>query len=252
MIESGMRQQAVCLVCAALGVGMVFYNKGRDGVVLSDSDFLTTRIDLGPMKPGYEGSYWTSKAPGEPSAWMSGNLADPDRKGKIPFLPILPELRLERKTSHSASEDSLSQLLWAARGRTPHYYLAMPWGLTIPTRTGQQDISSIYVIKDGKSFNYINWMNDRPTHSLSQIGEMPGSLFTDNGYGSQTRHGLIVMGINENRNWALWEVGYQMFNLVVQAHSLGVSYDTHFLDESQQKLIEQSGIKNPVVAFSHY
>jgi len=252
MIESGMQQQAVGLVCAALGVGMVFNNQGRDGRVISPAQIETTKIKLGPMKPGYEGSYWTSKAPGEPSPWTSGNLADPDRKGTIPFLSILPELRLQKKTSLRASEDSLSQLLWAARGRTPHYYLARPWGLTIPTWGGRQDISSVYVIQNAKSFSYVNWMDDRPTHMLSDLGEMKIRLFGNNGNGHQDKYGLIIIGTNENTNRALWEVGYQLFNILAQAHSLGISYETHFLDDSQQKLIEQSGIKNPVIAFSHY
>ena len=231
---------------------MVFNNQGRDGTVISPAQIETTKIKLGPMKPGYEGSYWTSKVPGEPSPWMSGNLADPDRKGNMPFLSILPELRLQRKTSHSASQDSLSQLLWAARGRTPHYYLARPWGLTIPTWGGRQDISSVYVIKNAKSFSYVNWMDDRPTHMLSDLGEMKVRLFGNNGNGHQDKYGLIIIGINENTNRALWEVGYQLFNILAQAHSLVISYDTHFLDQSQQRQIEQSGIKNPVIAFSHY
>ena len=37
-----------------------------------------------------------------------------------------------------ADKTKISQLLWAARGRTPHYVKSHPWGLTIPTWGGVQ------------------------------------------------------------------------------------------------------------------
>ena len=47
MVESGMQQQAVALICAALGVGMVFRNMGKDGTSISDTDYGTIKIRLG-------------------------------------------------------------------------------------------------------------------------------------------------------------------------------------------------------------
>ena len=62
MIESGMQQQAVGLVCAALGVGYVFRTLGVEGKLLRGK-YSTTRTLLEPLKPSYNGTYWTSKAP---------------------------------------------------------------------------------------------------------------------------------------------------------------------------------------------
>ena len=63
MIESGMQQQAICLICAALGVGMVFKNLSDNGVSFSDKYYATTRIQLDPMKPSYNGSSWSKLFP---------------------------------------------------------------------------------------------------------------------------------------------------------------------------------------------
>jgi len=251
MVESGMQQQAVCLCCALLGVGMVFNNRGRDGQPISDKEFETTKIVLGPMKPGYDGSYWTSKFPGDPSPWMPGDLSDPKRDGGIPYLSGLNRLELSKIATETASKDSLSQLLWAARGRTPHFYLARPWGLTIPTRTGQQDITSLYVINNDKSYSYVNWLENRPTQSLQPLSEFSEKHFSDLSNELKYSRELIVIGINEDRNWALWEVGYQLFNLQIQACSLGISFKTFLLDDKQREIISAAGINNPVVAFSY-
>ncbi len=74
MIESGMAQQAVGLVCAALGVGMVFNNLGEGGMQISASRFGTVRIRIDAMKPGYGDSDWTNSAPDGIKPWKSGTF----------------------------------------------------------------------------------------------------------------------------------------------------------------------------------
>ena len=59
-------------------------------------------------------------------------------------------------------------------------------------------------------------------------------------------YGLIVLGKNEAFNRALWEIGYQLLNLLVQAISLDIPYKAVLLDNKQKKLVTHSGIEDPV------
>ena len=74
MVENGMLQQAVCLVCATLGVGMVFSNMGKDGRWVSEKEYAAIKMRLGAMEPSYEGAYWTSSPPAGKNPWQRGNL----------------------------------------------------------------------------------------------------------------------------------------------------------------------------------
>ena len=143
MVESGMQQQAVALICAALGVGMAFRNLGIDGAEISQNDYASIKIKLDAMKPSYEGSYWSRLEPAKESSWIKGNLQDPVRDGKLSLLDAISGLRIQNLSGKKTTVHSISQLLWAARGRTPHLYKSRPWGMTIPTWAGEQRISSI-------------------------------------------------------------------------------------------------------------
>jgi hypothetical protein len=246
MVESGMQQQAVGLVCAALGLGMVFDNRGRDGIAISETEFETTKIKLGPMKPSYDGSFWTGGRPAGKSPWLAGNLPYPTTDGGMPLISALRESRIERKDSQESTEQSLSQLLWAARGRTPHFYKSKPWGMTIPRWRGEQHISSVYVIRDGELLRYINWKNNRPTHALSSIQKIDVNSLGSTRGPIAPEYGLIVVGKNEISNRALWEVGYQMLNLLVQGHSLGINYRAMLLDPTQKGSFAEAGVIDPV------
>ena len=246
MVESGMQQQAIGLVCAALGAGYTFNDFGMDGKSLSDLQFATIRIKLDPLKPSYNGSCWSSSAPKGTQSWKSGTLPDPIRQGKKPLISTLAKLKTENSIGEQTHINDLGQLLWAARGRTPHYHISDPWGMTIPTYHGKEDISDVFVITDGNLSKYINWKNNRPTHSLEiirQINEDATKLFA-----SRYKSGncFIVLAKNKNEAKANWEIGYQLLNLMLQAQSLGVSYSARLLDESQKKLFQTSGIKEPV------
>jgi len=246
MVESGMQQQAVGLVCAALGVGHVHRSLGEEGKPLSGDEFATVQIKLDAMKPSYDGAYWSTSAPSDTRPWERGNLPDPDRKGGKALLDVLGELKTDRSAGKATSDRELGQLLWAARGRTPHFYKSEPWGLTIPTYRGEQTISAVHVVRGDRLLRYVNWKGNRPTHTLEDAGGV--DVETVKAMGDRYLPGtwFIVLSRNEAPARALWEVGYQLLNLLLQAHSLGVSYKAVLLDEAERRIVRGAGIKEPV------
>ena len=246
MIESGMQQQAVGLVCAALGVGLVFQNLGLNGRPIKGNNFGTVRNILNPMKKSYNGSYWSTSAPIARKSWQTGNLPDPIRDGKNSLVSILSELQIEYSSAHKATDIQISQLLWAARGRTPHYYKSKPWGLTIPFWTDKFDVSSVYLFSKQQCHKYINWNSDRPTHSIQKLKDIDkqfdiGMVEFFPNYGN-----IIILGRNDDNARAFWEIGYQMLNIMVQAYALQVSYHAELLDEAQKSTLRSIGIEEPV------
>jgi hypothetical protein len=250
MVESGMQQQAVALTCAALGIGMVFRNLGKDGRPLSDTEHGTIRIKLDPVKPSYSGEYWTRSAPAGPSPWVRGNLPEPRRDSATPLVTLLSNLRIRHNTSRVATSQSLSQLLWAARGRTPHFYKSKPWGMTIPTWAGKQDISDVHVIGDNGLSKYINWERNRPTHILRLLTEIDGYQCRSLLKSFNAKSSLIVLGKNEDSARALWEIGYQLFNTILQSLALGISYNAILLEKHQKTIITKLGVKGPVAVLA--
>ncbi len=250
MVEVGMQQQAVCLVCAALGVGMVFSNLGKDGKWISDTEYAAINMKLGAMEASYEGSYWTSFPPADKNPWQRGNLPDPVRDGHKPLISILTNLKTENKGSVTATEQSISQLLWAGRGRTPHLYKSKPWGMTIPTWAGEQNISSLYLVSENKLFSYVNWNDNRPTHSLLQLNTIEAGEFKDILESFSAARALIVISKNELFARALWEVGYQLMNMLVQAASLEISYGSFLFNEREKEKLAKIGISDPVTALA--
>jgi hypothetical protein len=248
MVEIGMQQQAVCLVCAALGVGMVFSNLGKDGKWVSETEYAAIRMKLGAMEPSYEGAYWTSFPPAAKNPWQRGNLEDPVRDGHNPLISILANLKTEDKSSVRATEQSISQLLWAGRGRTPHLHNSKPWGMTIPTWAGEQNISSVYLVSENELFKYANWSDNRPTHSLLQLNTLEAEELKKLLERFSAKQALIVLGKNESFARALWEVGYQLLNILVQASSLDISYSAFLLNESERANLAKIGIVDPVAA----
>lgn len=244
MVESGMQQQAVGLVCAALGVGNVFSGLGPEGKALSADEFATVRMRIDAMRPSYAGSYWTSAAPSGPRPWRPGNLPDPARRGGRPLIAVLADCRPERRDGRKASAADVGQLLWAARGRTPHFYKFQPWGLTIPTNRGEQGLTSVHVLEGNRLSRYVNWKRRRPTHSLEAAGSAggPAQKEMDDRFGPG--QSCVILSRNETSGRALWEIGCQLLNLVVQATSLGLSYEAALLEEGSA--LRCAAVPNPV------
>ena len=250
MVEGGMQQQAVGLVCSALGVGMVFRGLGKHGAAVSDTDYATTRIKLDAMKPTYDGSFWSSLPPAGRKSWLKGNLPDPARHGNKPLISALTRLKIENENSRKTTDESISQLLWAARGRTPHFYKSRPWGMTIPTSRGEQNISSVYLMSDYKLSKYSNWHADRPTHSLKLLGQIGVDSYKNLMKQFPSYNCFIVLGRNEHTVRALCEVGYQLLNLLLQAYALGIFYKAVLLDEGHKEVIQNMGVKAPVAVLA--
>ena len=118
--------------------------------------------------------------------------------------------------------------------------------MTIPTSNGEEGISAVFVISDGHVSKYINWQGNRPTHSLEQIRRIDATLekLLANQY--KPNNCLVVLSKNETMAKALWEIGYQSLNMMLQPQLLGVSYKAILLDENQKKPFQNSGIKEPV------
>lgn len=243
MVESGMQQQAVCLTCAALGIGMVFESQGPDGTQASSEKFVTTKMRLGAMKPSYNGAFWNPSTPVAERPWVTGNLSDPTRDGRTPLVTALENFRVENKNGAVTSTINLSQLLWAARGRTPHLYKSTPWGLTIPTWQGLQNISSVYVAAGSRLYQYLNWKGGRPTHRLEAGTNLP--QFDRLRRLSPASNCFVVMATNESHARALWEVGYQVLNIAVQASALGLAYRTMVLTEQDRVAFSGAPVGTP-------
>jgi hypothetical protein len=246
MVESGMQQQAVGLACAALGAGMVFRNLGKNGSATPDGHIATVKMKVDAMKPSYGNSFWATVSPGDP--WLKGNLPEPDRKGHRPLLQALGGLNLKHSGNAAVAEGSVGQVLWAARGRTPHLYKSTHCGMTIPTWAGEQHIAGVYLIRKGNLFGYINESKGKPTHAI----EPRDAARADSARGIQekfnAREALLVFARNEDFARAYWEVGYQLLNAILQAAALDLSYQAILLDASQKAPIESAGIRSPVAA----
>jgi len=248
MIESGMQHQATGLICAALGVGYVFRNLGVDGTLMAGGELGTVKFRLDPIKPSYGGSFWTNDPPEDPPDGRN-ILPNPSRRGTKPLLSALQELKTEVGDGKKTTLENLSQLLWAARGRTPHYYKSVPYGLTIPTWGGEQGISEVHVIKDRKLATYVNLRKNRWTHALDPVSDLNDDLNRKLLESFSPFNCFIVLARIDMHTRSLWEVGYQLFNLMLQAYSLGLSYKAVPLDVKKKEIFIATGIKNPAALF---
>jgi hypothetical protein len=235
-IESGMQQQAIHIVCAALGLGTCIYNVGVDGSARGDWH-ATAEMGLSMMKPSYGSDYWTSEAPEE---MLKGDgdlpLPDPKRDGPSNCTEVIGGLQKSREGRESALAD-WSQLLWAARGRTPHLYAGKRWGLTIPTWAGGQDYASVGLISSSGTFRYVNWVSPNAAHRVQKVGPAPAVSL---GPGARAE---IVLSFHEDSGRGRWEVGYMLYNLLIQATSLGLGYEARLLNEEERRAFASLRLK---------
>lgn len=163
-IENGMQHEAVYLACTAQGVGTCIHNQGIDGTEYGEK-MATARHLIMEIADPYDSGKYATKVPGPENHFIAGkHLTEPLRDGHIDCLLQLENLTTSKKSGSSAREKDISQLLWAAKGRTPHCIKVnrwnFMWGLTIPTWGGGQNCTSVYLLKNKKLYNYINWTKE--------------------------------------------------------------------------------------------
>lgn len=262
-IESGMQQEAVYLGCAAEGIGTCIDNQGINGTQY-EKNMATASYLIMDMANPYEEGKFSTRAPGPQKPFVLGkNLSEPRRDGDVEYIAHLSKFKSFNKSGSLANERDVSQLLWAARGRTPHCVKInkwrFMWGLTIPTWGGDQNYAAVYLVMGGKLYAYLNWTKEfslmnklfrdrlrwtrgNPTHEIRVVRNV--NL-------SSQMHGYdkaIVLCQNENTGRALWEVGYMLENMFVQAKSLGISYKSTVFSESEISQLGKMGVTNAVAA----
>lgn len=248
MIECGMHQQAVLLTGAALGIGCSLIGLERGERSSSAHDRAVMKVELGPMMPSYGDSFWTSSPPGREQAWKPGNLPTPVRYGKTSLLSALMAYEFRATIKRPACAWDLSQILWAARGRTPHYFNSLPWGMTIPTSEGKQDNSAIYLVHNGRVYSYLNWDKKNPTHSLISMEKSNYSAVQGLTPDGLSWNSFLIIKVKEELEKNYWEVGYQLLNILLQAHVLDIGYSAELLGGEQKELIQDKwGIRYAAV-----
>jgi len=261
-VESGMQQEAVYLACTALGLGTCIHNLGVEGTAYKDR-VATARHLILEKADSYEKGKFSIAPPGPEKPFRMGkNLSEPKRHSNVECLPEMEQLTLSQDAGAKADETDISQLLWAAKGRTPHYVKSHPWGLTIPTWGGGQNYTNVYLAKDNKLFRYINWTTKflggharyaryadflswkigYPTHDVKPLRKVNISNRLDGADAG------IILTRNENTNRALWEVGYMLENMLLQAKSLGISYKSKVFTKAETETLARNGISEAVAA----
>jgi hypothetical protein len=120
--------------------------------------------------------------------------------------------------------------------------------MTIPTSRGEQNITSVYLILEGKLSRYVNWRWKGWAHSIEFLKEVGGKLRKEILNWLPPYNCLIVICKNEHFAEAYWEIGYQTLNLMLQAKSLNLSYRVVLLDEKQKDFFHKLGIKDAVAS----
>jgi hypothetical protein len=219
---------------------------GMNGTPQFDGSLGLIRMKLDAMKPSYDGSYWTAAAPAGKRRWLPGNLPEPLRDGKIPLLDTLSKLKTENAGNKAADIRAVGQLLWAGRGRTPHRYKSREWGMTIPTWAGLQDLTCLYFHSKEKLFQYVNWKKNRPTHLLKETEGVNRKLPEVLDKFLPDYNAFLILSKNENSLRSLWEIGYQLLNIKLQAAAWGLKYVSELLSSDQKIKFQNTLIQDPV------
>jgi hypothetical protein len=243
-----MQQEAAYLACTAIGLGTCIFNLGVEGTERGDRFATTRQLILRKV----DSLGFSTSPPGPEKPFKKGrNLTEPKRDGNRACLTELRLLTLSKNTGTMANEADISQMLWAARGRTPHYVKSHPWGITIPTWGGVQNHTSVYLWKENNLFQYVNWTTPffrlwwvlgNPTHDIKLVKNV------NVGPDLNDATAAIILTENEKTNRALWEAGYMLENMFLQTRSVGISYEAKVFTDCEIERLKRSGVTGAVAA----
>jgi hypothetical protein len=226
IIELGSMIQNASLIAAAMGIGIVCNNRGENGAIASNGKWGMLSFCLEPMKPSYMGDFWSNAAPSGERPWLSGNLPDPERVGNLPLTKAIANVAQRKKGNKAVVKRLLGQMLWAARGRTPHFYLSKTWGMTIPVAHGVQSRSDVLLATEsGELKRYVNWSEGRPTHALAPMQNPGGNSIERLKLQFPSRNAFLLLRSMESTGYALLEIGFMLQNILLEATELDVSID---------------------------
>jgi hypothetical protein len=89
----------------------------------------------------------------------------------------------------------------------------------------------------------LRWTRGNPTHDIQFFRNADISSQLD-GY-----EGAIILCQNEHTGRALWEIGYMLENMFLQATSLGISYTSKIFSSDEIQWLEKKGISGAVATF---
>jgi hypothetical protein len=123
--------------------------------------------------------------------------------------------------------------------------------MTIPTWGGEQDISDVSVIWNGMLSRYINRRRgSKWAHALDTSDRVNPGAWTSLLKAHDPFDCFVVFGRNENSGRALWEIGYQLLNAMLQAVSLELKYRALLLNEHQRETFRNSDLKDPIAVLA--
>jgi len=117
----------------------------------------------------------------------------------------------------------------------------------------------VYVLKVHKLLRYVNWTKDfsllnraflnyakwtrgNPTHDIRLVRKVKIGTRLD---GADT---AIVLSQNEETGRALWEIGYMLENMFLQAKSLDISYQSKLFNSEEISQLAEVGIRKAAAA----
>ena len=103
----------------------------------------------------------------------------------------------------------------------------------------------MYAVAGSKVYKYGNWLQGRPTHSLetiaadtSLVGRMRDLFAPWNAF--------VILATDDSYSRGLWEVGYQLLNVLVQASGLGTAYQAILLRDDHRARLAGLPTETPV------
>ena len=116
--------------------------------------------------------------------------------------------------------------------------------MTIPTWAGEQNISSVNLLVQGKLYKFLNWHKNRPTQRVELSNELEEKNNKIISSQISPKNCFIILAKNESKARSAWEIGYQLFNMMLQAHVLNISYEAILLNKQQKDIFDNIGVSD--------